>query len=59
MKENAFMDPSTSPRIVALERHNDGVVITFDDGSGGFYPESLLYEVLSRAEPLDEADIVW
>jgi hypothetical protein len=31
----------------------DGVFLYFADGSSGFYPDSLLYEMLNRALPLD------
>lgn len=53
------MEPRTNPHIIAVERLNDGVVIKFDDGTCGFYPEALLYEVFPKAEPMDESYVAW
>jgi hypothetical protein len=53
------MELRAIPRIVAVNRLNDGVVIEFDDGTIGFYPEALLFQVFASAVPLDESDVAW
>jgi hypothetical protein len=38
---------------VALDRMRDGLFLYFADGSSGFYPDALLYELLGRAVSMD------
>ncbi len=48
------MDLKQPPKIVSAQRSEGGVVIEFEDGSAAFYPASLLAEVFSRAQKLEE-----
>jgi hypothetical protein len=45
--------------IAAVERHNDGIVVRFEDGRCVFYPASLLYESLPQAQEQDETQSDW
>ena len=53
------MSSDTQPRIVAVNRLNRGVIISFDDGRCAFFSEALLYEALPKAEEVDEAVVDW
>jgi hypothetical protein len=48
-----------APRISAVERLKDGVMVKFTDGTCVFYPASLLYEMIPEAEKQDEAKATW
>jgi len=50
------MEPSTNPHVVVADRINGGVFIEFADGKNALYSSSLLYEILTRAEQLEDAD---
>lgn len=43
---------SLTSRIVALDRVHDGLFLYFSDGSSGFFPDTLLHEMLERATPI-------
>jgi len=46
-------------RIAAVERHNDGIVVRFEDGRCVFYPTSLLYQTIPEAQEQDETRTDW
>jgi hypothetical protein len=50
------MEPSSSHRVVAAERLNGGVIITFDDGKCAFYTASLLHSNLAQAKIVEEPE---
>jgi hypothetical protein len=47
---------SDHPRIVEAEKFGDGVLITFDDGKLGIYPDILLYALLKQTEMVVAVD---
>ena len=46
-------------RIVTVERLNEGVLVKFQGGRCVFYRDELLYEIIPRAEELDEEATIW
>ncbi len=53
------MELLESSRIIAVERHNTGIVIQFADGSCFFYSKEMLQKMQSEAEALDESNVAW
>jgi hypothetical protein len=51
---HSAMTRPTDARIVAVERLNEGVLVKFQGGRCVFYRDELLYEIIPRAEELDE-----
>jgi hypothetical protein len=49
------MRDNGEPEIVATERLDNGVVVTFRDGRSVFYSAALLHDISARAE--DQTDI--
>ncbi len=45
-----------SPHLLAAERLNGGVIITFDDGKCAVYSASLLYATLDQAIVVEDED---
>lgn len=53
------MVDSEDPRILAADRMNDGVVISFSNGKCAFYSCAVLMAVLSQCKALDETHTEW
>lgn len=53
------MELLESSHIIAVERHNTGIVIQFADGSCFFYSQEMLQKMQSEAEALDESYVAW
>ena len=50
------MDASTPKKVVAADRLNNSVIITFSDGRCGVYSSQLLYTMLGSARELHDPD---
>jgi hypothetical protein len=51
------MDSLTGPRIISVDRMDNGAVVSFNDGKTAFYPAALLYAVLPQAQAIpDDSD---
>ena len=50
------MDTVPFPRVVNVERIDDGLILEFDNGVNAIYPASLLASMLSQAIKLEETD---
>ena len=46
----AGMENDAAPQIVALDRINHGLLVYFNNGRQGFFPDALLYSILDRPE---------
>ncbi len=57
--ENLEMDSLESSHIIAVERHNTGIVIQFADGNCFFYSQEMLQKMQPEAEALDESNVAW
>jgi hypothetical protein len=44
------------PKMTAVERLSDRVVVTFEDGKYGIFSEAFLYEVLPQAQQVAPED---
>ena len=53
------MKASGEPRLTAVERLNEGVVVKFSDGTCVFFTALLLHTFAQKAEPLNEEMIAW
>ena len=45
--------------LIAVEKHNDGLVVLFDDGTCVFFSTALLYAMIPEAELMDQTQILW
>ncbi len=59
MLENLQMELLESSHIIAVERHNTGIVIQFADGNCFFYSQEMLQKMQPEAEALDESNVAW
>jgi hypothetical protein len=50
------MESSSSHRVVAAERLDGGVIITFDDGKCAFYTAALLHATLAQARIVEQPE---
>ena len=57
--ENLEMELLESSHIIAVERHNTGIVIQFADGTCFFYSQEMLQKMQPEAEALDESKVAW
>ncbi len=46
------MDAPSDPRIVSLDRMDNGAVVSFDDGKTALYSAALLYAILPQARAI-------
>jgi len=50
------MDSFYHPSVESVERLEDGVVISFEDGRSALYPASLLYAMLTLVQEIPSED---
>ena len=53
------MELLENSHIIAVERHNTGIVVQFADRSCFFYSQDMLQKMQSEAEALDESYVTW
>ncbi len=58
MSHNSKMENRSDPHILAAERLNVGVVITFDNGESAIYSAALLYSMFPQAHRVDESKLI-
>jgi hypothetical protein len=52
------MENRSDRHILAAERLNVGVVITFDNGESAIYSAALLYSMFPQAQRVDESELI-
>ena len=50
------MEERKKPHLIAADRLDGSVIITFDDGRAGIYSSEVLYAALPQARELHEVD---
>jgi hypothetical protein len=58
MSHNSKMENRSDRHILAAERLNVGVVITFDNGESAIYSAALLYSMFPQAHRVDESELI-
>jgi hypothetical protein len=48
------MKSRSEPRIINVDRLDNGVVVSFEDGKSALYPASLLLEMFDKAEDMKD-----